>query len=953
MSNDETILDSGNGLPQEATLDAGARIGEYAVNRLLGRGAMGEVYEAEHARLGRRYALKVLPASLASDQEFRARFEREARTLAALEHPNIVNVAYAGEDKGRFYLVMELLEPFFTEAKSFPLPEDDAQRVLAGILSALDYAHGKGIVHRDLKPANLLRAADGSAKVADFGVALVVGNDFVQAKLEETIAKSRVGEAATIAGTPQPGQTDLAGTLYYMAPEVVEGRQADARSDLYAVGFMGYEMLTGRKPIGMFRPPSHYQPQLAPGWDGLIGSLLEADPEDRPQSAALALEQLNHPNFAQPVPEAPQVLANAVTGAGQTVPPIAPVGSTTPLLNPADESVSTPQKKRSALPLVLVGLVLLAGLATGAYFALPLIQGADDTPTDTAQNEAPANDAAAMEGATTEPDTGGGEGSSGEVLPTDADAPEVATVETPETALAPPEGSGTETPGTAEAPEGAADDLAGVADTETDDGAIAEGAQTADNGLPLVPGPSTQIGPMPETIEIVQSNPDTRMVLLNYGSQNGAQPRDVLTLYDNEGASQADLELIEVRQDRSVAQVGEDQRVPPEGAVYQFNPEGPTPTGAASVGLAGVAARTPAASAPETSTPARVPEIAEGTGEIAEAPDVEPSREETVATPEDTVTTPERTITTPEETLSTPSEIAPTETGRVLIGSNTFYQVEIGGAQTELILATSRAEKASGMSGITSLAQNRGLLYLFEDPGRWTFSAANTDVNLDIGFFDERGRLLERRRMPARVPNPISPSTSNVRYVLTIDSGWFEREGISNGARIDFASLSRALRAKGVDPAPYLPTERAAGAERANAFYPVSLGGREIRVRLAVTEEEQRSGLIGVDSLPTDGGMLYVFSELRRWTFSAAGTDLAIDIGFFDSTGTLLEIRGMRPRDATPIAPASDRVRFVLEMNSGWFSRNRVFRGARLDLREVQQALQTRGFDPSDFRLGN
>ncbi len=915
MSDDETFIDTGSGAPAEATLDPGDRIGEYTIAKLLGRGAMGEVYEAEHSRLGRHYAMKVLPVQLASDPNFRERFEREARTLAALEHPNIVNVAYAGEDAGRFYLVMELLGPFFDDENTFPLAEDDARNVVGGVLGALDYAHGKGIIHRDLKPANLLRATDGSAKVADFGVALVVGEEFVQTRLKETIAQSRLGEAGTVAGTPQPGQTDLAGTLYYMAPEVVEGNQADARSDLYAVGFMSYEMLTGRKPIGMFRPPSHYQPNLAPGWDALIGALLEADPDDRPASAADALARLQAPAFSSDASAAPPPPVAAHTGT---------------------EASPPPPKKGSLWPKLVAALVLLAGLAAGAYFAMPLITGeADDAASqDTARAVSDA-DTDTTDADTTAPETrpteGGLEGETN-TNPPPPESTENGSTTDPNATTPPasnPSDATQPTEGVAGGPVTGGEGAPGTTPTEITEPTNADGVAGNEGSASTRP-----TGEMPEVIEVRESSPDTRLILLDYGSQNGARTNDTLSLYDDQGRKVADITLTQVRATQSVASVDEGSPlVPPAGATYRLGPE-----------------------PPEVVSPT-TPEADSGTTAEAVTP------VETPATnPEEVVTTEVPPVETPPAntgeastptTLETPNDPLTPGNERVLIGGRTYYPIRVGAADAQVILATSRAEKSAGLTGVTSLASNRGLLYLFENSGRWTFSAANTQVDLDIGFFDARGRLLETRPMTARNPDPISPGSSDVRYVLTIRRGWFDRSGLRPGARLDFDALEIALRAKGDDPSAYIPEDRGpvgSADARAEQWYPLSLGGRNIQALLAVTEAEQRRGLSELWGLPEDGGMLYVFKELRRWTFSAAETDLAIDIGFFDTSGTLLEVRSMLPRDATPIAPASDRVRFVLEMESGWFARNRIFRGARLDLESVRRALVARGFDPNDYR---
>ncbi len=295
MEGDETWVAQGAGSGPGQTgpddLDAGDRLGEYNVLGALGRGAMGQVYEVEHARLKRRYALKLLPASLAHDRGFSERFEREGATLASLEHPGIVQVHYAGEDAGRFYLVMERLQALFTNEDAGQChPPEKVASILSQMLEALGYAHARNVIHRDLKPANLLATAEGRVKIADFGVARVVGEDFINTMVQETISKSRLGATATIADS---GGTDLAGTLYYIAPEILNGGEADTRSDLYAVGVIGYELLTGKKPMGRYKDASKCVAGLNPRWDDFINRLLEPDPADRFANAADAVASLS------------------------------------------------------------------------------------------------------------------------------------------------------------------------------------------------------------------------------------------------------------------------------------------------------------------------------------------------------------------------------------------------------------------------------------------------------------------------------------------------------------------------------------------------------------------------------------------------------------------------------------------------------------------------------------
>lgn len=296
LNDDRTIL-GGSGQEGDASLPSGYLLGDYRIGECLGRGAMGEVYEAEQVHLGKKYAVKVLPQSLSKDPQFASRFQQEARTLASLDHENIVTVHNAGEVSGRFYLVMERLSPFQP-----PEDENAVSHVLAQILQGLSYAHNKGVIHRDLKPSNLLQSdiAGGQqvacVKIADFGVARVVGDDFMKSLVLETIALSRApGRSDQATGTG----SSYVGTLKYMAPEVIEGGEADARSDLYAVGVMAYEWLTGKRPVGRYKDVTQLRPELNPDWDGWLNMMLEADPEERMEDADFAHHTL--PGVANPI----------------------------------------------------------------------------------------------------------------------------------------------------------------------------------------------------------------------------------------------------------------------------------------------------------------------------------------------------------------------------------------------------------------------------------------------------------------------------------------------------------------------------------------------------------------------------------------------------------------------------------------------------------------------------
>ena len=227
---------------------SGTRIGVYEVQAAIGAGGMGEVYRARDTRLQRDVALKMLPEAFASDQERLARFEREARTLASLNHPHIASVHGFEESGGLHALVMELVEgPTLAERIAFgPMPIDEAVQVAMQIADALEAAHEQGIVHRDLKPANIKVRDDGTVKVLDFGLAKLTGAG-------GTSGASRTGGIGELSQSPTittPAMTQMGvilGTAAYMSPEQAKGREADKRSDLWALGAVVYEMLTGRR----------------------------------------------------------------------------------------------------------------------------------------------------------------------------------------------------------------------------------------------------------------------------------------------------------------------------------------------------------------------------------------------------------------------------------------------------------------------------------------------------------------------------------------------------------------------------------------------------------------------------------------------------------------------------------------------------------------------------------
>jgi eukaryotic-like serine/threonine-protein kinase len=282
------------------TIEAGSKLGPYEILSPIGAGGMGEVFKARDTRLDREVAIKVLPDTFARDEQFLQRFEREAKTISSLNHPNICVLHDIGEQDGHRYLVMELIdgESLADRLAKGPLPIDQAIRLGGQVAQALDKAHRQGIVHRDLKPGNVMITKTG-AKLLDFGLAKTS---------DAVLFGSRRASGETAGGTShdQPTQQKpltqegtILGTFQYMAPEQLEGTEADVRTDIFALGALLYEMATGQKAFsGKSRasliasildhqPPtiSSVRPMTPPAFDHLVRRCLEKDPEDRWQSA--------------------------------------------------------------------------------------------------------------------------------------------------------------------------------------------------------------------------------------------------------------------------------------------------------------------------------------------------------------------------------------------------------------------------------------------------------------------------------------------------------------------------------------------------------------------------------------------------------------------------------------------------------------------------------------------
>jgi eukaryotic-like serine/threonine-protein kinase len=293
------------------TLTSGTKLGPYEIQSPLGAGGMGEVYSARDTRLDRTVAVKILPPHLSDNPEARQRFEREARTISSLNHPHICTLHDVGSQDGTSYLVMEYVQGESLEARlqKGPLPLKQALECGVQVCEALEKAHRAGIVHRDLKPGNIMLTASG-AKLLDFGLAkpvALLGTRAVNDRGHLTPSTPTMNLSAL---SPPKGtltqQGAIVGTFQFMAPEVLQGQEADARSDIFSFGCVLYEMITGKRAFEgksqisvasaiLEKEPdaiSKVQPTAPAALDHVVGECLAKDPEVRWQNAADVAREL-------------------------------------------------------------------------------------------------------------------------------------------------------------------------------------------------------------------------------------------------------------------------------------------------------------------------------------------------------------------------------------------------------------------------------------------------------------------------------------------------------------------------------------------------------------------------------------------------------------------------------------------------------------------------------------
>ncbi|MGC1448932.1 MAG: protein kinase [Candidatus Sulfotelmatobacter sp.] len=342
-------------------LISGTKFGPYEIQTQLGAGGMGEVYRALDTRLDRTVAIKVLASHLSSSPELKQRMEREARSISALNHPNICQLYDIGQQNGTDFLVMEFLEgeTLAERLKRGPLPLNEVLKIGIAVAEALAMAHRQGIVHRDLKPGNIMLTHSG-AKLMDFGLAKPLG--MPNTGMGSGAAPSFTA-AATLSGpsplSPLTTAGSIIGTIQYMSPEQIEGKEADVRSDIFAFGSVLYEMVTGKRPFaGKSQislassilekdpdPISATAPDIPPAFEHVLTTCLQKDPEERYLAAHDIKIEL-------------QWIAEGKTSAVVATPPAPPTKT---------------RERLGWIAAIMVALVL--GVVAGLFFSRPVPSG--------------------------------------------------------------------------------------------------------------------------------------------------------------------------------------------------------------------------------------------------------------------------------------------------------------------------------------------------------------------------------------------------------------------------------------------------------------------------------------------------------------------------------------------------------------------------------------------------
>jgi serine/threonine protein kinase len=359
-------------IKQDGGMDAGMLLlGRYRLDRPIGAGGMGRVWAAFDTRLGRDVAIKVQQFDPAGDRVAFERFQREARSTAGLQHPNLVTIFDSATDADRAFLVMELLPGPTLEAyvaERGPLPEPEAVALAIAVASGLSAAHHAGVIHRDIKPTNLMFDGRGELKIVDFGIA----------RLAQTAAARLTATKTVIGSAP------------YLSPEQLTGHPADERSDLYALGCVMTMMLTGRPPFEGEHPLAlvhqHVNaapPQLSerrasidPALEALVAQLLSKSPQGRPQSALAVLDRLRDVELVSPVERSAVSLATTAV-MGQATQPL-PIPTTV-------TAVALPDRPQSHRGRWIAGGAVALALVAALIIAIASMTG-EQPATDSAQS---------------------------------------------------------------------------------------------------------------------------------------------------------------------------------------------------------------------------------------------------------------------------------------------------------------------------------------------------------------------------------------------------------------------------------------------------------------------------------------------------------------------------------------------------------------------------------------